>query len=75
MMMSSKIRKTKITPTAWGGGVQQLLNAAFARGGLLYLQNLPLKQVGYDLHVYRYLVYLTRLVISILDCWIIHVCM
>ena len=34
-------------------GVHQLLNATFEGGGvLLYLQNLPLKQVGYDLHVH-----------------------
>ena len=32
-------------------GVEKLLNATFAGGGVIYLQNLPLKQVVYDLHV------------------------
>ena len=37
-------------------GVQKLLNAIFAGGGgggggILYLQNIPLMQVVYDLHV------------------------
>ena len=50
MMMSSKIPKTRITPTAWGYSNYKTIHLR-GGGGVLCLQNLPLKQVGYDLHV------------------------
>ena len=50
-MMSSNIRKTRITPTAYGGTETIKRYICGGGGGVLYLQNLPLRQVGYDLHV------------------------
>ena len=75
MMMSSKIPKTRITPTAWGYSNYKTIH--LRGGGVTLLTKLDM--------IYMY--YLTRLVLSILDCctvksyeihfkiWIIHACM